>query len=135
MLAIRHGAREKDESGNDLSNKVTDGPYFVSNKNRTVGDDMDKLDLRCLHARRCLFGKRYPGRPLESGERSDYTPNYGHGMLFRTLTFKLVMSIHSHKILKLPGKLKCNHSCQNKHLFQFISDSVIKRLCLVCGKD
>ena len=50
--------------GDTVASKVTDGPYLFLHADRTVGHDMDQLDLRCLYPRSSLFGKRHIGRPV-----------------------------------------------------------------------
>jgi beta-xylosidase len=90
-------SREKDENGNDRPNKVTDGPYLFRTATGRLGmiwtswiydvytqgvaySESATLDGPWLQ-------EKYPVTP----------PNYGHGMLFRSLNGKLLMSLHSHK--------------------------------------
>lgn len=90
-------SREKDESGNVISNKVTDGPYMFRTGTGRLGmiwtswiddvytqgvvySDSGTLDGPWVH-------EKAPITP----------PNFGHGMLFQTLDGKWLMSVHSHK--------------------------------------
>ena len=89
-------SKERNEAGNIVPNKVTDGPYLFRTKTGKLGMIWTSW----------AFGDYTQGVAYsESGtldgpwvqEKEPITPpNYGHGMLFRTLEGKLLMSVHSH---------------------------------------
>lgn len=90
-------SREKDENGNDRPNKVTDGPWLF----RTATGRLGMLWTSWIYDV-YVQGVAYSESGTLDGpwiqEKAPVTPpNYGHGMLFRTLDGKLLMSIHSHK--------------------------------------
>jgi len=90
-------SREKDENGNDRPNKVTDGPYLFKTKTGRLGMIWTSWVYDVY-----TQGVAYSESGTLDGpwvqEKDPVTPpNYGHGMLFRTLDGKLLMAIHSHK--------------------------------------
>jgi len=90
-------SRERNEQGNIVPNKVTDGPYLFRTQTGTLGMIWTSW----------VFGDYTQGVAYSrSGtldgpwvqEKEPITPpNYGHGMLFRTFEGKLLMSVHSHQ--------------------------------------
>ena len=90
-------SREKDENGNDRPNKVTDGPYLFTTATGRLGMIWTSWIYDVY-----TQGVAYSASGTLDGpwiqEKDPITPpNYGHGMLFRTLDGKLLMCIHSHK--------------------------------------
>ena len=65
-------SREKDEKGADRPNRVTDGPYLFKTATGPFRNDLDQLDLRFLHAGRCLFHEWNARWPVDSGEKFGY---------------------------------------------------------------
>jgi beta-xylosidase len=90
-------SREKDDQGNDRPNKVTDGPYLFQTKTGRLGMIWTSW-IYDVYTQGVAYSQ---SRTLDGPwihEKEPITPlNYGHGMLFRTLDGKLLMSIHSHK--------------------------------------
>ena len=90
-------SKERDENGNIVPNKVTDGPWLFLTQTGKLGMLWSSW----------VFGDYTQGVAYsDSGtldgpwvqEKEPITPpNYGHGMLFRTFGGKLLMSVHSHK--------------------------------------
>ncbi len=89
-------SRERNESGDTVPNKVTDGPWLFRTKTGRLGmlwtswifnvytqgvaySTTGKIDGPWIHEKLPITG-----------------PNFGHGMLFRTFEGKLLMSVHSH---------------------------------------
>lgn len=104
-------SREKDDNGNDRPNKVTDGPYLFRTANRRLGMIWTSWIYDVY-----TQGVAYSASGTLDGpwiqQKDPITPsNYGHGMLFRTLEGKLLMSLHSHK--KLNGR-----TVRVPHLFE-----------------
>lgn len=104
-------SREKDENGNDRPNKVTDGPYLFKTKTGRLGMIWTSWIYDVY-----TQGVAYSNTGTLDGpwiqEKDPITaPNFGHGMLFRTLNGKLLMSIHSHR--NINGKYK-----RVPHLFE-----------------
>lgn len=90
-------SREKDENGNDKPHRVTDGPFLFETGTGRLG----MLWTSWIHDV-YTQGVAYSSSGTLDGpwiqEKEPITPpNYGHGMLFRTLEGKLLMAVHSHK--------------------------------------
>jgi hypothetical protein len=104
-------SREKDEQGNDRPNKVTDGPYLF----RTATGRLGMIWTSWIYDV-YTQGVAYSASGTLDGpwtqEKDPVTPpNYGHGMLFRSLDGKLLMSLHSHKKIN-------EHTVRVPHLFE-----------------
>jgi hypothetical protein len=104
-------SREKDDNGNDQPNKVTDGPYLFRTATQRLGMIWTSWIYNVY-----TQGVAYSASGTLDGpwiqEKDPITPpNYGHGMLFRTLDGKLLMSLHSHK--KVDGR-----TVRVPHLFE-----------------
>ena len=90
-------SREKDDKGKDRPNKVTDGPYLFKTQTGRLGMIWTSW-IYDVYTQGVAYSKSgtLDGPWLQ--EQSPITPpNYGHGMLFRTLNGKLLMCIHSHR--------------------------------------
>lgn len=90
-------SREKDEQGNDKPNKVTDGPFVFTTQTGKLGMIWTSWVYDVY-----TQGVAYSTSGTLDGpwiqEKDPITPpNFGHGMLFRTLEGKLLMAVHSHK--------------------------------------
>lgn len=90
-------SREKDESGKDIPNKVTDGPYLF----RTEKGRLGMIWTSWIYST-YTQGVAYSESGTLDGpwiqEKSPVTPpDFGHGMLFRTFGGKQLMALHSHK--------------------------------------
>ncbi len=90
-------SREKDENGKERPNKVTDGPWLF----KTASGRLGMLWTSWIHSV-YTQGVAYSKSGTLDGpwiqEKYPITPpDFGHGMLFRTLGGKLLMSVHSHK--------------------------------------
>ncbi len=104
-------SREKDDNGNDKPNKVTDGPYMFETKTGRLGMIWTSWIYDVY-----TQGVAYSASGTLNGpwiqEKDPITPpNFGHGMLFKTLDGKLLMSIHSHKKVN-------NRTVRVPHLFE-----------------
>ena len=90
-------SREKDEAGNDKPNKVTDGPYLFQTKTGRFGMIWTSW-IYDVYTQGVAYSKSGSLDGPWIQEKEPITPpNYGHGMLFRTLEGKLLLSMHSHK--------------------------------------
>jgi hypothetical protein len=90
-------SREKDKNGNDRPNKVTDGPFLFHTATGRLGMLWTSwiYDVYTQGVAYSVTGT-LDGPWIQ--EKAPITPpNYGHGMLFRTLDGKLLMSLHSHR--------------------------------------
>jgi beta-glucanase (GH16 family) len=90
-------SREKDENGNDIPNKVTDGCYLFRTQTGRLGMLWTSWVYNVY-----TQGVAYSSDGTLNGrwmqEKEPITPpDFGHGMLFRTFEGKLLMSVHSHK--------------------------------------
>lgn len=90
-------SREKDQAGKDKPNKVTDGPYLFKTGTGKLGMIWTSW-IYDVYTQGVAYSKSgtLDGPWLQ--EAAPITPpNYGHGMLFRTLNGKWLMALHSHK--------------------------------------
>ncbi len=90
-------SKERDENGNIVPNKVTDGPWVFRTQTGKLGMLWTSWVFNVY-----TQGVAYSVSGTLDGpwiqEKEPVTPpDYGHGMLFRTLEGKLLMSVHSHK--------------------------------------
>lgn len=90
-------SREKDEHGNSIPNKVTDGPWLFETQTGKLGMLWTSWVFSDY-----VQGVAYSESGTLDGpwiqEKEPITPpNFGHGMLFRTFEGKLLLSAHSHK--------------------------------------
>lgn len=90
-------SREKDKDGNDRPNKVTDGPFLF----RTATGRLGMIWTSWIYDV-YTQGVAYSESGTLDGpwiqEKEPVTPpDFGHGMLFRTLDGRLLMSVHSHR--------------------------------------
>ncbi|WP_425637814.1 glycoside hydrolase family 43 protein [Algoriphagus yeomjeoni] len=90
-------SREKDKNGNDKPNKVTDGPYLFETETGRLGMIWTSWVYSDY-----TQGVAYSESGTLDGpwiqEKDPITPpNFGHGMLFKTLEGKMLMSVHSHR--------------------------------------
>jgi beta-xylosidase len=90
-------SKEKDQYGRIIPNKVTDGPYLFKTQTGKLGMIWTSWLFSDY-----VQGVAYSESGILDGpwvqEKEPVTPpNFGHGMLFRTLEGKLLMSVHSHK--------------------------------------
>ena len=90
-------SREKDADGNDVPNRVTDGPYLFETGTGRLGMIWTSWIYNVY-----TQGVAYSESGTLDGpwiqEPDPITPpNFGHGMLFHTLDGKHLMAVHSHK--------------------------------------
>jgi hypothetical protein len=91
-------SRERNEEGDTIPNKVTDGPWLFHTQSGRLG----------MLWTSWVFSDYTQGVAYsESGtldgpwvhEKEPITPpNHGHGMMFRTFEGELLMAVHSHKV-------------------------------------
>ena len=117
-------SREKDDKGNDIPNKVTDGPFVF----RTQTEKLGMLWTSWIYDV-YTQGVAYSSSGTLDGpwiqEKQPITPpNFGHGMLFRTFEGKLLMAVHSHKKVE-------SRTIRIPHLFE-VDDSGDK---IIVGRD
>ena len=90
-------SKEKNESGNDQPNKVTDGPYVFKTGTGRLGMLWTSW-IYDVYVQGVAYSKsgRLDGPWIQ--EKEPITPpNFGHGMLFQNFEGKILMAIHSHK--------------------------------------
>ncbi|MBB6327868.1 hypothetical protein FHS59_003511 [Algoriphagus iocasae] len=90
-------SREKDKDGNDVPNKVTDGPFLFNTGSGRLG----MLWTSWIYDK-YVQGVAYSESGTLDGpwiqEKEPITPlNFGHGMIFTTFENKTLMSVHSHR--------------------------------------
>ncbi|MFC3198649.1 glycoside hydrolase family 43 protein [Parapedobacter deserti] len=91
-------SKERDEEGNIIPNKVTDGPFLFRTQTGRLGMLWTSWVFDVY-----TQGVAYSESGTLDGpwihEKEPITPpNYGHGMLFRTFDGKLLMAVHSHSV-------------------------------------
>lgn len=90
-------SREKDSNGNDIFNKVTDGPYLFTTGTGKLGMIWTSWIYDVYSQGVAYSSSGTLDGPWIQEKEPITPPNYGHGMLFRTLQGKWLMSVHSHK--------------------------------------
>ena len=90
-------SREKDEKGADKPNRVTDGPYLFKTTTGRLGMIWTSW-IYDVYTQGVAYSQSGTLDGPWIQEKEPITPpNFGHGMLFRTLEGKWLMSVHSHK--------------------------------------
>ena len=104
-------SREKDDNGNVKPNKVTDGPYLFRTGTGRLGMIWTSW-VYDIYTQGVAYSQSGTLDGPWIQEKDPITPpNYGHGMLFRTLDGKWLMAVHSHK--KVNGR-----TIRIPHLFE-----------------
>jgi beta-xylosidase len=104
-------SREKDEKGADKPNRVTDGPYLFKTATGRLGMIWTSWIYE-VYTQGVAYSKSGTLDGPWVQEKEPITPpNFGHGMLFRTLEGKWLMSVHSHKDIN-------GHYKRIPHLFE-----------------
>jgi hypothetical protein len=90
-------SKERDDNGNIIPNKVTDGPFLFLTQTGKLGMLWTSW-IYDVYTQGVVYSESGTLDGPWIQEKEPITPpNYGHGMLFRTLEGKLLMSVHSHK--------------------------------------
>lgn len=104
-------SREKDENGNVIPNKVTDGPYLFHTGGGRLGMIWTSW-IDDIYTQGVAYSESGTLDGPWIHEKSPITPpNFGHGMLFQTFDGKWLMSVHSHKNIN-------GHFHRVPHLFE-----------------
>lgn len=90
-------SREKDENGNDIPNKVTDGPFLFHTSTGRLGMLWTSWIYTAYTQGVAYSESGTLDGPWIQEKEPISPPDYGHGMLFRTLNGKPLMAVHSHK--------------------------------------
>jgi len=117
-------SREKDDNGNDIPNKVTDGPFVFRTQTGKLGMLWTSWIYDVYTQGVAYSSSGTIDGPWIQEQQPITPPNFGHGMLFRTFEGKLLMTIHSHK--KVEGR-----TIRIPHLFE-VDDSDDK---IIVGRD
>ena len=104
-------SREKDKDGNDVPNKVTDGPYLFKTETGKLGMIWTSW-IYDVYTQGVAYSESGTLDGPWIQEKEPITPsNFGHGMLFKTFDGKTLMSVHSHKDIN-------GHYHRVPHLFE-----------------
>lgn len=104
-------SREKDENGNIVPNKVTDGPYLFRTGSGRLGMIWTSW-IDDVYTQGVVYSENGTLDGPWIHEKETITPpNFGHGMLFQTFEGKWLMSVHSHKNIN-------GHYHRVPHLFE-----------------
>jgi len=90
-------SRERDEEGNIIPNKVTDGPWLFETQTGRLGMLWTSWVFDSYVQGVAYSESGTLDGPWVQEEAPITPPNYGHGMLFRTFNGTLLMSVHSHE--------------------------------------
>lgn len=104
-------SREKGEDGKIKANKVTDGPWLFRTQTGKLGMLWTSWIFDIYTQGVAYSESGTLDGPWIQQEEPVTPPNFGHGMLFRTLDGKDLMSVHSHK--KVNGR-----TIRIPHLFE-----------------
>lgn len=92
-------SKEEDENGNVVPNKVTDGPFLFRTETERLGMIWTSWVFDDYVQGVAYSESGTIDGPWIQEEDPITPPNYGHGMLFRTFDGKLLMGLHSHKVV------------------------------------
>ncbi|MBS2098019.1 glycoside hydrolase family 43 protein [Carboxylicivirga linearis] len=92
-------SKEKDEDGNDIFNKVTDGPFLFKTETGRLGMIWTSWVYNVYTQGVAYSQSGTLDGPWIHEEEPITPPNFGHGMLFQTLEGQWLMSVHSHKVV------------------------------------
>ena len=111
-------SRERDEEGHIIPNKVTDGPWLFETQTGKLGMLWTSWDIDTYVQGVAYSESGTLDGPWVQEEEPITPPNFGHGMLFRTLDGKLLMSVHSHKsvngrYIRIPHLFEVDDSQEN----------------------
>jgi beta-xylosidase len=104
-------SREKDENGKIIFNKVTDGPFVFRTQTGRLGMLWTSWIFDVYTQGVAYSASGTLDGPWVQEKEPITPPNFGHGMLFRTLQGKLLMAVHSHQ--KIDGRTR-----RIPHLFE-----------------
>lgn len=90
-------SREKDADGTVHPNKVTDGPYLFRTQTGRLGMIWTSWVYDVYTQGVAYSESGTLDGPWIQEPETITPPNFGHGMLFRTLDGRLMMSVHSHE--------------------------------------
>ena len=90
-------SKERDENDRIIFNKVTDGPYLFRTQTGKLGMIWTSWVFEDYTQGVAYSESGTLDGPWVQEKEPITPPNYGHGMLFRTMEGKLLMSVHSHK--------------------------------------
>ena len=90
-------SKERGANGNIIFNKVTDGPYLFRTQTGKLGMIWTSWVFEDYTQGVAYSESGTLDGPWVQEKEPITPPNYGHGLLFRTLEGKLLMSVHSHK--------------------------------------
>lgn len=90
-------SKERDEEGNIVPNKVTDGPWLFKTQTGKLGMLWTSW-VHNVYAQGVAYSESGTlDGPWVHEEELITPPNYGHGMMFRSFEGDLLMSLHSHR--------------------------------------
>ena len=92
-------SREKDDQGNIRPNKVTDGPFLFRTGTGRLGMIWTSWVYKNYTQGVAYSESGTLDGPWNQESEPITPPNFGHGMLMRTLDGKLLMVVHSHEVI------------------------------------
>jgi len=91
-------SKERDEHGNVVPNKVTDGPFVFQTQTGKLGMLWTSWIYDVYTQGAAYSSSGTLDGPWIQEKEPITPPNFGHGMLFRTFEGKLLMAVHSHRV-------------------------------------
>ncbi|WBL22766.1 glycoside hydrolase family 43 protein [Zunongwangia sp. HRR-M8] len=109
-------SKERNEKGEVVANKVTDGPFLFKTETGNLGMLWTSWVFQDYVQGVAYSKSGTLDGPWIQEEKPITPPNFGHGMMFKTFDEKLVMALHSHRVgpqgnyIRIPNLLKVDDS-------------------------
>jgi len=102
-------SRERNEKGDTIPNKVTDGPWLFRTQTGKLGMLWTSWVFNVYTQGVAWSASGSLDGPWLQEAEPVTPPGFGHGMLFRTFDGKLLMSVHHHKVDKNGRTIRIPH--------------------------
>jgi len=90
-------SKDKDKNGNEIPNKVTDGPFLFRTGTGRLGMLWTSWQYKVYRQGVAYSESGTLDGPWIQEKEPITPPDFGHGMLFKTFEGKQLMALHSHK--------------------------------------
>jgi hypothetical protein len=102
-------SRERNEKGDTIPNKVTDGPWLFRTQTGKLGMLWTSWVFNVYTQGVAYSASGTLDGPWPQEPEPVTPPGFGHGMLFRTFDGKLLMSVHHHQVDKNGRTIRIPH--------------------------
>ncbi|MDN3595527.1 glycoside hydrolase family 43 protein [Zunongwangia endophytica] len=109
-------SKERNEKGEVVANKVTDGPFLFKTETGKLGMLWTSWVFQDYVQGVAYSKSSTLDGPWIQEEKPITPPNFGHGMMFKTFDEKLIMALHSHRVgsqgnyIRIPNLLEVDDS-------------------------